>query len=106
MRLIITCCVLVFAFGCETEVGPPEIATETRDEVTAEPDPSIVDGELAESAQVCQQWFCVARKPGTDCEGHGVAQARGRCNSDALHDCNANCGGGCVIVSVTCDFPP
>jgi hypothetical protein len=89
MKLLSLCFVIAFAFGCATEADP----------VNSEPAESTVESEL-----VCQQFFCVARKVGSECEGIGFGPTAGACQAAALSDCTANCGPICRVVSTTCDF--
>jgi hypothetical protein len=88
MKLLSLCYVVAFVFGCATDADP----------VKSEPAESTVESEL-----VCQQYFCVAGKVGSDCEGFGVGSTPGSCQAAALSDCTANCGPICRVKSTTCD---
>jgi hypothetical protein len=110
MKLAIMCCVFAFAFGCAPDGGVDEVDDQTGEEVIAESEGSIADEPATSTVEnalvVCQQWFCVAVKPGTECRGYGIDSSKSRCIAEALSDCAANCGAPCMRESETCDFPP
>jgi hypothetical protein len=96
--VVIASVLLLGVFGCD-------LSSDTRDDVDESGEPAVSESAAESELSVCEQWFCVAVKPQTDCQGFGIAASQGRCNADALNDCTTRCGGTCVIESITCDSP-
>ena len=68
-------------------------------------DRPAVSASTIESAQdlSCGLWVCTAANADNTCESVAGSALRLRCRSNAVNNCNAECGGPCHLTSETCD---
>lgn len=69
------------------------------------PAQTIVSASTIERAQdlTCGLWVCTATNVDNTCESVAGSALRLRCRSEAVNNCNAECGGPCHLTSETCD---
>lgn len=83
-------------FGCALS-GDPILDDGADSAESAEP-AEPAEPETSPASQpdgVCLRWFCNSVHP-SGCEGFGFGASKPRCVVEALNNCTANCGPGCV----------